>query len=162
MTKLAPLERAEARHLKIRPAKSDDHLALYAMIHALAAHHGDEATVNQRELATLLTAPNPPLNILIATLSGTPVGYAALRLFVKLHLGARILDIDHLFVAAPFRRQGIGRALIAAAEEQARERGCQSLTIGTDPANVAAQAAYRAIGFDERPLPGPRFRKCLD
>ncbi|MEP3442267.1 MAG: GNAT family N-acetyltransferase [Sulfitobacter sp.] len=53
---------------------------------------------------------------------------------------------------------GIGRALMHAAQAYARGLGCRYLTVGTHVDNTAAQAMYRAIGFDRLDREGPRFR----
>ena len=69
--------------------------------------------------------------------------------------------IDALATAAPFRRQGAARALLAAAEQRARAMGETSLALETALRNVPAQSLYESFGFrmfDERPaskgLPG--------
>jgi ribosomal protein S18 acetylase RimI-like enzyme len=54
-----------------------------------------------------------------------------------------------LAVLEEHRNQGIGRALIGALGEIARERGCYGMWVGTEPDNGAALAAYRAAGASE-------------
>ncbi len=67
--------------------------------------------------------------------------------------------IGELAVAAHAVRRGIGRALIAAAETWAQERGLRNLTLHTGMANLPARHFYAALGFQEeeirltRPLP---------
>jgi len=57
----------------------------------------------------------------------------------------RWLYVRHLWVAAPWRGQGLGRRLMIAAERLARERGCVGLYLDTfDPAAVAF---YERCGF---------------
>ena len=48
---------------------------------------------------------------------------------------------------APFRRQGVARALIARVEAAARAAGAGGLVIITGFDNASAQAAYRASGY---------------
>lgn len=64
--------------------------------------------------------------------SSSPVGY-----------------IEGWFVEEAARQQGIGQALIAAAEEWARSRGCQELASDADIRNEVGQQAHRALGFEE-------------
>lgn len=64
--------------------------------------------------------------------SSSPVGY-----------------IEGWFVEETVRRQGIGQALIAAAEEWARARGCQEIASDADIRNEVGQQAHRALGFEE-------------
>ena len=67
--------------------------------------------------------------------------------------------IGELAVASHAVRHGIGRALIAAAETWARDRGLRHLTLQTGTANIPARHFYAALGFEEedirltRPLP---------
>jgi ribosomal protein S18 acetylase RimI-like enzyme len=54
-----------------------------------------------------------------------------------------------LAVLEEHRNEGIGRALVGALAELARERGCYGMWVGTEPGNAAALAAYRAAGASE-------------
>lgn len=61
--------------------------------------------------------------------------------------------VDALATLEPFRRQGAARALLAAAEEQAREHGEPAVSLETALRNESAQALYESVGFrrfDER------------
>ncbi|MGW6215497.1 GNAT family N-acetyltransferase [Streptomyces sp. NPDC055109] len=55
-----------------------------------------------------------------------------------------------LAVAEPFRRRGIGRALVRELASLARERGCYGMWVGVDTGNDVALAVYRsADGKDD-------------
>lgn len=145
----------------VRPMRPDDQVAVYGMVHALAAHHGDEATLSQAQLEHLTTGSCPWITVLVATLAESPVGFAALCPLIKLHYGQKGMDLHHLYVAGPHRGRGIGRALVDAALDECDRQGCHYLMIGTDPKNIAAQQAYTAMGFDAANAPGPRFKKVI-
>src|SRR5216684_2382277 len=51
-----------------------------------------------------------------------------------------------LAVAPKHRNQGIGRKLVGALAELARQRGCYGMSVGTEPDNAAALATYSAAG----------------
>jgi ribosomal protein S18 acetylase RimI-like enzyme len=51
-----------------------------------------------------------------------------------------------LSVAPEHRNRGVGRALVGALADLARERGCYGMWVGTEADNGAALAAYRAVG----------------
>jgi ribosomal protein S18 acetylase RimI-like enzyme len=53
-----------------------------------------------------------------------------------------------LSVAPEHRKQRIGRALVGALADLARERGCYGMWVGTEPDNAAALATYRAAGAE--------------
>jgi aminoglycoside 6'-N-acetyltransferase I len=57
--------------------------------------------------------------------------------------------LEGWFVDFDARRQGIGRALVAAAEEWARERGFREFASDAELENLESQKAHRAIGFRE-------------
>ncbi len=51
-----------------------------------------------------------------------------------------------LGVSEGLRSRGIGRSLVAALAQLARDRGCYGMWVLTDPGNAAAQTAYSAAG----------------
>lgn len=144
----------------VRPAEAHDLPEIHRMLVALAAHHGDQATITPADLRRLCLQ-GEGARLLVAGLDDSParhpVGYALLLLRRNMITGTASDEINQLFVQEPFRRQGVGRALIAAARALAAAEGMAGLTIGTHPANGAAAAAYRAMGLTELPPAGPRF-----
>jgi GNAT superfamily N-acetyltransferase len=60
--------------------------------------------------------------------------------------------VSALAVAADAEGQGVGKALLAAAEAWARKRGFQHLTLDTFGANVRAREFYAWLGFQEETL----------
>lgn len=143
----------------VHPAGADDLPEVHRMLVALAAHHGDIATITPAQLAHLLQGAEA--RALVACLPGSParhpVGYALITRRLEVISGHLLQDITHLYVQPPFRRRGVARALIAAAQAEQAAR----LTIGTHPGNDTAAAAYRRMGLTELPALGPRFDVTL-
>ena len=54
-----------------------------------------------------------------------------------------------LGVDEPYRRRGIGRALVEGLRALAVERGCYGMWVATDEENEAAVRTYRAAGAAE-------------
>jgi ribosomal protein S18 acetylase RimI-like enzyme len=69
--------------------------------------------------------------------------------------------VSDVVVASKYRRQGIGRQLLEAAELYAKSRGVRWLRIGVLAENHSADGLYDSLGFKrlyverEKELPGP-------
>jgi GNAT superfamily N-acetyltransferase len=145
----------------IRPIEQEDLPHVLAMVQALAAHRGDQASVDLATLQRDVLGAVPWVRVLVAHGADGMVGYAALRPLAQVQFGRRGMDMQNLFVMPQFRGQGVGKALIKACEEHARALGCATLAVGTHPDNADAQQVYLHAGFEQRPPPGPRFGKWL-
>ena len=88
---------------------------------------------------------------MVAERDGKILGFASLRLVPSLD-STPYAELSDLFVAGPYRRQGVGRRLLEFVEKQARERGADRLVLTTGLKNVDAQGFYRASGFVDHAL----------
>jgi ribosomal protein S18 acetylase RimI-like enzyme len=79
-----------------------------------------------------------------------PDGFAQLRFRPSLHTGALDAHLEELYVVPDRRGHGLGRALLDAAMEHARERGAAHIDLGTSEDDVAARALYESAGFTNR------------
>ena len=64
--------------------------------------------------------------------------------------------LEDLYVRERARRSGLGRALVEAALDRARERGCRRIELDVNEDNAPARALYAATGFTEEPKPPGR------
>jgi ribosomal-protein-alanine N-acetyltransferase len=80
---------------------------------------------------------------LVARAGDRVVGFAGVWLMVD------EAHITTFGVHPDWRRQGIGRQLLLNLVELARTIGARRMTLEVRPTNEAAQALYRAYGFDE-------------
>lgn len=148
--------------ITIRRVRADDLGDVLPMIHELAAHHRDRATVTETDLARDMLGRAAWMPAYMARKVGRPAGYVALLRLGQAQWGVRGMEMHHLMVVPDMRRQGIGAALVAAAQAAARRHGARYLAVGTDAANISAQAFYTSLGFAPRPDRGPRYAIRLD
>lgn len=141
----------------VRRVERGDLPSLLDMVTALAAHHEDTARTSLDSLSRDVLGDASWLRVLVAEHDGRLVGYAALCPRAQMHFGLRGMDLHHLYVDPAFRGAGLGRKLIEASVEVATSLGCAFMVVGTDPQNHAAQAAYKACGFEALPGDGSRF-----
>jgi len=78
---------------------------------------------------------------------GAGLGFTQLYPLFSSVRAARIEILNDLFVAPGARGQGVGRALLRAAEGSARARGAVRLVLSTALDNHPAQALYAAAGW---------------
>jgi ribosomal protein S18 acetylase RimI-like enzyme len=75
-----------------------------------------------------------------------PVGVCQLRYRPSLWTGADCW-LEDIYVEEAARGSGLGRALVKAAFERARERGCARMELDVNEANAGALALYESLGF---------------
>ena len=92
---------------------------------------------------------NGPEVHLVAELDGAVVGYLKLKPWTPLPENAHVLGVQGVAVDPTARSRGVGSALLAAAEQAARERGATKLRLGVFGSNPRAQALYARHGFVE-------------
>ena len=61
----------------------------------------------------------------------------------------RVAYLEGWYVEPEVRGQGIGRALVEAAEEWGRDQGCAEFASDTEPDNEISRLAHRALGFED-------------
>lgn len=89
----------------------------------------------------------PPAGVLlVATLSGEPVGCVAL----KFH-GSEPAEVKRMWVAGTARGLGLGRRLLMEAESEAASRGVTTLRLETNRSLTEAISLYRSAGYVEVP-----------
>ncbi len=57
--------------------------------------------------------------------------------------------VEGWYVDPDIRREGIGRRLLAVAEQWALQRGCRMMASDADPENALGIRVHRATGFEE-------------
>jgi diamine N-acetyltransferase len=86
---------------------------------------------------------------LIAELEDEPVGYAKLKMnsndeSVK---GTKVTEIERIYASQEYIGKGIGKELMKACINEARQRGCDSIWLGVWEKNQRAIEFYKKWGF---------------
>jgi ribosomal protein S18 acetylase RimI-like enzyme len=100
-----------------------------------------------RDLVLRLRA-HPTTLIFLALDEGEPVGIATCFLGFSTFTARPLINIHDLHVSKDHQGMGIGRALLAAVEKEARAHGCCKLTLEVRENNHSALALYASFGFD--------------
>jgi ribosomal protein S18 acetylase RimI-like enzyme len=138
--------------MEIRPACEDDRLPLAEVFAAVAEERDGIAT-------------EPPVDVearaVSWTLDGTLVAVADGEIVGSIHVDASRHGFGEIgmAVARAWRGRGVGSALLAAAIDDARERGLHKLSLSVFAHNAAGIALYRKYGFVEEGRRVKQYRR---
>jgi ribosomal protein S18 acetylase RimI-like enzyme len=146
-------------HAHIWRARPHEAESVAALLVAFRDHIGFDWPSDRAFLASVERLIEDPATeyLLGAPHEGAPAaGMVQLRFRWSVWRAAEDCELEDLFVAAQARRGGLGRALLAAAIEHARARGCRRIALDTAERNEAAVALYRSFGFSDEAYGGGR------
>jgi len=137
--------------LKITAADFDDPVhaaAIVDLTDQLARHGGGDplSAAVRRDLVDRLRR-HPGAIVLFGLLGEQPVGLATCLLGFSTFYARPLINIHDLVVAEEARGRGVGQALLAAVEDEARRRNCCKITLEVDQDNHAARRLYQMHGF---------------
>jgi ribosomal protein S18 acetylase RimI-like enzyme len=110
----------------------------------------DEFTPGPEALAKRIRELLSASQILVLLAGDPPEGLALLRFRPSLWTETLDCYLEELYVVPERRGQGIGRALLEAAMEAARQEGAAHIDLGTSEDDTAARALYERLGFTNR------------
>jgi GNAT superfamily N-acetyltransferase len=137
-------------NLIIRFAQPSDSQTLFALIQGLAKYEklSDAVIGNAEALKDHLFGSPKYVDAILAESQGQAVGFAIFFHNYSTFLTKPGLYLEDIFVLPEYRRQGIGKALLAKVAQIALERDCGRLEWSVLDWNVSAQAFYRNMGAD--------------
>ena len=140
--------RAVAEPLRIEPISGQQYETLVPMIAAYQTFYEAEEIREERnrEFFRRFLAPSEDGMLLGAWHGDRLVGYACLYWHFSSTKAVETVLMNDLYVETEARGEGVGRALIEAAAEVARERGSPILEWSTAPDNATAQRLYDSTG----------------
>jgi GNAT superfamily N-acetyltransferase len=137
--------------VSVEPIAEAQYEALLPMIAAYQRFYEVEEIDDERNRAFFrrFVAPSEAGTLLGAWDGDELVGYACLYWHFSSLGATEAVLMNDLYVDAGARGQGVGRALIEASAEIARERGAHHLEWSTAPDNATAQRLYDSTGAEK-------------
>jgi GNAT superfamily N-acetyltransferase len=139
--------------LTIRDARPEDAAAMAELLGQLG--YPAEASAVESRLQRLRIVGD---RILVADVDGTVAGLAHLQVSPAIEYERPAAKLAALVVDESQRGEGIGRALLAAMEDEARLRGCELLYLTTSERRDDAHAFYEHAGLEHT---GRRYSRAL-
>lgn len=130
--------------MKIRLAKTTDYERLMFLYNGFV---GEDRYSKYDNDSFQMVLNNPNASILLAEKEDKIIGFATFSVRAVVRYPKPIAELDELFVAPEFRKQGIGKRLLQTVLEGARELGCYRLYIESHYDHKAAHALYEEMGF---------------
>jgi len=136
--------------IKIAAVNAAEYESLLPLIGAYQRFYEVEQVDEERnrDFFRRFLAPSEEGMLLGARADGELIGYACLYWHFSSTRAVETVLMNDLFVSEAVRGRGVGRALIEASAEVARERGAAHLEWATAPDNLTAQRLYDSIGAE--------------
>jgi ribosomal protein S18 acetylase RimI-like enzyme len=133
----------------VRRASAADAEAIGRLLHDFNTEFED-ITPGPQALAERVVQLLNGSDTIVLLARGGPDGVAVLRFREAIWMESLECYLAELYVVPERRGQGIGRALMEASMEVAREQGAAYMELGTSEDDVAARALYESLGFSNR------------
>ena len=135
-----------AAGVTVRAARLEDEAALLEI---------DRATWSPMSSPAAEPPPGPffsertrPENVVVAEVDGRAVGWGKIEHPTPLPSSTHVWHVTGLAVDPEFEGRRVGRALMEALIDQARERGGRRITLRVFGSNARAQRLYERLGFE--------------
>jgi aminoglycoside 6'-N-acetyltransferase I len=142
----------ESYDVRVRPAQESDARRWAELRHALWPDQTLEELAAEAD--AFLRGAEPRLQaVLVAEgpAEQTLLGFAelSLRPYAEDCRTSPVAFLEGWYVVPQARARGVGRSLVAAAEEWGRTQGCSEFASDTQYENKASAAAHKALGFED-------------
>ncbi len=144
--------------------RMDDALALVSLLDAYAsdpAGGGEPLSAFARKHLVAELARRPQAYSVLAWVDGQPVGLVNCIEGFSTFACQPLVNVHDVAVLPGHRGQGVGRLMLACAEEEARRRGACKLTLEVLSGNLPARKLYEAEGFADYQLAPAMGNACF-
>jgi ribosomal protein S18 acetylase RimI-like enzyme len=135
--------------MNVRLATDSDTEAVGRLLHDFNSEFGD-LTPGAAKLAVRVRELLADGQIAVLVGGDGPDGVAVMSFRPSLWTQALECYLAELYVVPALRGRGLGRALLGAALELARETGADYICLATSEDDVAARSLYESAGFTNR------------
>ncbi|TAL27360.1 MAG: GNAT family N-acetyltransferase [Nitrospirae bacterium] len=135
-------------NILIRKARNDDFNNIVELFKQL----WPDKKSNPKRLLTAFTSMilSENYELLCAEKDGVVIGFCSLLLSHNFWVEGNILYITTFIIDEKYRNQGIGKKLMEAVNEIAREKGCKKIELESGFHRKDAHTFYGKMGFDKR------------
>ena len=141
--------------LCIRDAQQADAIPIATLLAELGYPNNSDFVREKIQTLSASTADR----VLLAATASEVTGFITLHFIPMFHAQGNCCRVTAIVVAQGYRRQGIGRKLLRAAEEIARAEKCDRVEITTADRREKAHEFYHRVGYSEV---SRRFLKMID
>lgn len=137
----------------IRPARQQDLEQLVELLRLLFTVEEDFSIDSGKQFQGLaLMLNNDRGRVLVAEVGGRVVGMVTGQLVVSTAEGGPSVLVEDMVVATDQRGRGVGRALLTALADWARQQGVTRMQLLADANNQPALGYYRHLGWQDTAL----------
>jgi GNAT superfamily N-acetyltransferase len=127
----------------VRHARHNDAPALAGLL-TLLGYPSSAAQIQERMAQQYIAATDA---VFVAEMAGKVVGLLTFHCTPLIHADGFLGRITSMVVATDYRRHGVGKRLIDAAEEFAWSHGCERIEVTSGDHRADAHAFYESVGF---------------
>lgn len=135
---------------EIRLATTADAPILLPLAESFHREDGHPLAASAPAAIHALLAGSPHGEIFLLERAGEVFGYFALCFTMSLEFGGLVVILDDFYLRPEARGQGVGSAVVAQIEAEARKRGAVQVFLEVEHANAQAFAFYRRHGWRKR------------
>ena len=133
----------------VRPFRENDLSEWLRLRKLLWDASGEEE--HKAEMLDIVEHSDSQLVIVADTNNGKLAGFleASIRPFVEDCHSDHVGYLEGWYVEPEYRRQGVGRRLVEAAEKWAKSKGCMEMASDAEVGNESSVEAHARLGYDE-------------